>query len=204
MFFYYFRCDTPGCKMRGRSVRAKTMVDFAISYLSNKSLLLDQAYGKYTLEMKSVQIKNDLELRSSLNKLKEKALKQRKRIEQTKELLLKSTAEKDLHIADTFKADLKHGQEYLNKLRLEINKTEELIENNQSTILTYEKFIELFKNLANFIRKVNRTEDLDYIIKKVFLNFHIKDKKIANFTLNEPFSTLIKDDDFFKCRGAGN
>jgi len=100
--------------------------------------------------------------------------------------------------------DLKNDQSYLRKLNEYINEAEQNIEKNKDSILTYEKFIELFKELANFIRKARKLDDLDYIIKKVFLNFTVKDKKVANFNLNEPFDRLIKSEEILLCGDGGS
>ena len=38
--------------------------------------------------------------------------------------------------------------------------------------------------------------DLDQIIKKIFSNFVVKDKKVQQITLNQPFDRLVKVVDF--------
>lgn len=47
-------------------------------------------------------------------------------------------------------------------------------------------------------------KEKDYIIRKIFLNFTIKDKKVASYKLNPPFDGFIKEGKFRSSRGGEN
>ena len=75
--------------------------------------------------------------------------------------------------------------------------------NNGSAILSYEKFLELFTELPIKIRKLENMKDLDTIIKNIFSNFYIDDKKVASYELKSPFKELIKASKWWKVSNGG-
>ena len=58
------------------------------------------------------------------------------------------------------------------------------------SILTYTDFLELIDNMANYISERKDMKQLDYVIKKIFLNFTVQGKKVVDITLNSPFDVL--------------
>jgi hypothetical protein len=56
--------------------------------------------------------------------------------------------------------------------------------------LSYEQFIELFEQLPNKLAKSKKLKEKDFILRKIFLNFILKDKKVANLSLNPPLIGL--------------
>ena len=65
-----------------------------------------------------------------------------------------------------------------------------LIENSKAAILTYADFLELMEKLPKTIASLKNMSDLDTITRKLFLNFTVKEKSVANATLNSPFDVL--------------
>ena len=93
-------------------------------------------------------------------------------------------------IKNHFKEDLKKIKPEIDSIGLEITKCNKIIEKGKVTILTYEEFLELFEKMAKLGRSMTNMADLDFIIKKLFLNFTIKNKKVEKSTLNSPFASL--------------
>ena len=69
--------------------------------------------------------------------------------------------------------------------RLQATKT-----NANEAIVSFDEFHELFQNIANYIQKIDSMKNLDYIMRKLFMNFYIKDQKVAEITQNSPFREL--------------
>jgi hypothetical protein len=66
--------------------------------------------------------------------------------------------------------------------------------------LSYEQFIELFEQLPNKLAKSKKLKEKDFILRKIFLNFILKDKKVANLSLNPPFDRFVKVASFTNSR----
>jgi hypothetical protein len=75
---------------------------------------------------------------------------------------------------------------------------------NKKAILNYSQFLELFSELPVRIRKTKVLRELDFMIRKIFLNFTIKDKIVASYQLNQPFDRFIKETTIPSSRGPGN
>ena len=65
--------------------------------------------------------------------------------------------------------------------------------NASDAVLVFEDFHELFQNLASYIQKVDSMKDLDYLMRKIFMNVTVKDGKVTNTTQNSPFRELCLD-----------
>lgn len=59
-------------------------------------------------------------------------------------------------------------------------------------VLTYQEFVELFNDLPAILRKTKSMEGKDQIIRKIFSNFVLQDKKVASYQLKPPFDVLLK------------
>lgn len=186
--YYYFRCDTKGCRYKGTSVRAKVILEAAFDFLDNHPLNFEKGYEAYKREMSRQIAERDAELQSKLKSLNKQHEAATERADETKELL-KRHAE-DVLLVKEFKSDLKQHLEKQKELENEIHKVQRKRETSKEAIKSYEEFIELFKNLAQRIKEINKMDDLDYIIRKVFMNFVVDGKKITQITQNSPFGEL--------------
>lgn len=59
-------------------------------------------------------------------------------------------------------------------------------------LLAYEEFLELMEKMAQIMRKVKNMSELDYLCRKMYMNFTIQGKKVIKSTLNQPFEDLYK------------
>lgn len=66
------------------------------------------------------------------------------------------------------------------------------IKRGKSEILTISEFIELFSNITLRLAKTRSIVEKDFIIRKIYLNFTIKDKKVLSYKLNKPFYMFFK------------
>ena len=185
--YFYFRCVTNDCEQKPRSVRAKVIIDYVKNFLEQKPFSSKEIYQHYAKEMVRVSQERNVNSRKMLmiqtgsrTKLDKKMLEIREGI----------TRETDENIKDMFRKDLRKTREQYDSLLKIIETTRESIKAEGSTVITYEKFVELMENMATNINTSGRMEYLDFVNKKMFSNFTVDGKKVIKSTLNEPFNTL--------------
>ncbi len=195
--YYYYKCDTNRCSFKGKSIRANVVLQFVYDFLENNKLTSIEIYQHYLAEMKKVAKEENKETDRVKRHLFEKVQQCEERIEGIKSLLL---GEADGQIKEILKADLKNKDSECKKAKEEIQRIKLEQEAKKGSILSYEKFIELFKDLPLLIRNTNSLEKKNYLIKKIFSNFVLKHGKVASYTLNEPFKGF-KESGFIRSGG---
>ncbi len=196
--YYYYRCDNPECKRRGKSNRAHIITNFIYDFLENNKFASKETYNSYVKEMQRIIAEREKSTEKEIRSFSQSKKQKEKKFEQIKNLILN---EKDEETIGYFKGDLKACESQINDLNKKIDELKELKNKNGSAIMTLTEYLELFDNLPKFMKKIKRMDDLDYIIKKIFLNFTIRDGKISNFTINSPFREFIKPDFVLTSRG---
>lgn len=98
--------------------------------------------------------------------------------------------EDDAVLIREYKHDLKEQLAKAKDLDAKLQKLKAERVDGKDAILTMAQFIELFQNVANSLRKVDGMADLDYLMRKLFMNFTVKDRKVADITQNSPFREL--------------
>lgn len=186
--YFYFRCDTLDCKYKGKSIRAKSILEAAYAFLDGHPMNLERGYAAYTREMERLQAERDKELQAKQKSLHQRRKALSERISETKNLLGQS--ENDKVLIKEFKADLKKQLEELKKFDGQIVEVEEARRGGKAAIQSFAEFIELFQNLADRIKKIGTMADLDYTMRKVFMNFVVEGQKVTNITQNSPFREL--------------
>lgn len=111
------------------------------------------------------------------------------RIKRIKDLLL--GGESDSEIKNHFKKDLKSKDKELKEIEDKTTKTKQALKANETFIYKYSEFVELFKQLPDILRKTKPMQGKDKIISKIFLNFTLKDQKVASYQLNQPFQDFM-------------
>lgn len=187
--YFFFKCDTKKCEFHNKSVRAKEIVGFVVQYLQEHEYTSRKVYGHYQAEMQRLHRASQADLESEMNSIRQtlKHLKGKiqRRIDDRKEL-------KDYKIVQYFEEDLKGLLKEQEKLEADLVELKTKKEEQSLMILDYDKFVELFKDFALRLRNERVMEKKDFLIKKIFSNFVIKDKKVASFSLNQPFLDLDK------------
>lgn len=186
--YFYYRCDTPDCKLYNSSTRAKVVVDFVNKFLEQKPFSSTTAYEHYANEMKRVEIERSKKRRTLLNTLqgKEKALTTKH--SRIKDFILD---EEDKDFVGGFKKDLLKIEEEQKEIHKEIDSLKKLIANEKSAILLMPDFLEQMEKVAQIIASASTMPELDFCIKKMFSNFVIDRKNVVSATLSEPFAQLF-------------
>ncbi len=186
--YFYFRCDTHGCKARGKSIRAKAVMEYAYAFLNKHPLTTEKGYAHYVAEMKkNIASKNKENDRDAKSLTVQKQFADT-RVVDMKELARAAKGEKML--VKEYQEDMKKNLAKSKELAEKIKKLNAPKLNASDVVLAFEDFHELFQNLASYIQKVESMKDLDYIMRKLFMNFSVKDGKVAGVTQNSPFREL--------------
>jgi site-specific DNA recombinase len=185
---YYLRCDTKGCKTRGKSTRGKVVLAALLEFLTHHPLLTKKGYEHYKREMTKVLAEDDKERDKELRSLLAQKRKAEERVEDMKELIRRDKGDKVLE--REYKKDLKIHLEKASDLEDKLKKIKAKKDNAKNAVATYEEFHELFENIANLIPKIDGMTDLDFIIKKLFMNVTVTDQKVTEITQNSPFREL--------------
>ena len=182
--YYYFKCESPHCSFFNKGVRGHIILDFAEKFLEEHRFTSKPIYEHFVKESKRLFSLNSKELERQKKHFEAKIRADNQAIEETKKLI---RTESDTTILNFFKNDLKVKIKELETAEKELKKVRTEKEKSKDAILTYSKFLELFGNLPLRMRETKNIGDLDFIIRKLFSNFTVKHKKVASFTLNQPF-----------------
>jgi hypothetical protein len=185
--YYYFRCDTIGCQAKGKSTRGKVVMEAAYAFLDNHPLKTVEGYQRYTDEMAKLAAVKDKEAEKTLKSLQTQRRFAETRVADIKELLHN---EDDAVLKREYKNDLKAQLEKVKDLDGKITKLKTQRVNGNDAVVAIGDFIELFQNIANLIRKIDSMADLDFIMRKIFMNFTVTDQKVTEITQNSPFREL--------------
>lgn len=199
--YYNYRCDSKGCKAYGKGTRAHIVVDYAVEYLRTHEFDFKAMYSHYKEEMKSVAKKRLRSLRSHKIALVAARGRCEEEINSLKGYLYKTT---ELDLRQMAESDLRTKRKQFRELDKEITSVSEAIETNKGVILSYEQFIELFEQLPDKLANSKKLKEKDFILRKIFLNFVLKDKKVASLSLNPPFDRFVKVANFTNSRGGQN
>lgn len=188
--YFYFRCNTDGCERKNKSVRANVLIDAVKQFLREHPFNNRPAYDRYLKAMQKKIDTHKQELNDEIRSVKAQMKRVRERISDTKEMVNKS---EDKDLEREFRKDLKIELQKSKELEEKKERNEQKLLNADEAIMSFEVFIELFGNLAERIQNLSEMPDLDFIIRKLFSNFLIKNKKVAQITQNSPFRELCVD-----------
>src|SRR5690606_23205533 len=135
-------------------------------------------------KMKVIQERKTSEYRSALASISQGHRKLQEKITNAKEVILTET---DSSVRASYPEDLRLLLQDIKAKEKDMEAIKEALGKNKVATLKYEKFLELFKNLALRTEKSRKMDELDFIVRFMFLNFTIKDQKVANYKLKPPF-----------------
>lgn len=188
--YYYVRCNTPDCIQRDKSVRAKVLIDHASKLLGLFSSTPNKVYQHYLEEIGRVNKIEKTKLKQEELRLSRVIAELEDEIERTTRTLptitrpiVRRATEKNIE-RDTASLAVK---------QTELATIKEKRKQLQSNVVqTHEEFIELTKQLASILQETPLLSKKDYILRKVFLNWTVKDREVASYQLQSPFNKFIK------------
>ena len=185
---FYYRCDTHGCKSHGKSTRAKVILTAAKHFINNHPLATEEGYGRYVAQMEKRFEDQAVDTAKELRSLQGQWQNTDRRLEDVKDLM--RMHKNDKMLISEFKKDMKKHRAKLDDLDQQIEKLKGQRVNVKSTILTFEEFHELFKNTADLIGKIDHMADLDFVMRKIFMNFAVEDGKVIEIRQTPIFAAL--------------
>lgn len=98
-------------------------------------------------------------------------------------------------LVDRFSEKFNRIQKGINEKTREIEKYDELIEDLKTKALfdfpSFSEFLNFFKNVGVVLENTDDTYIHDQLVKLVFLNIFVEDKKVVRSVLQEPFNGLV-------------
>lgn len=188
--YFYYRCDTVGCKNKGKSTRAKWVIDAACDFMEHHPLRLQEGYAAYKTEMEKYVIESQKQVATQMKGLYQQRKGVEVRVQETKQALRE--CESDVILKKEFHNDLKIHLSKLKDIEHQISQAEQEKDDKITIIKGYDQFIELFQNLAVETRKLTKMSDIDFVMRKMFTNFEVNGNKITKITQNSPFRELCE------------
>ncbi len=199
--YLYIACGNNLCRekrkknsLKANSIRAFTIVDYVLDYLSNHLDVEEALYNDVIARIKKFQSSSIQDLKDRLKILKSN---------RSKLLRKEETYETDImnyegNSGNKESISLRIGEIIMqqNELEKEIKALEKKIAEFESKLAlqlpSYESFVNFYKNIGTVIKETQDHDLLDQLVKLVFLNFTVGDKKVLSYELNEPFNTYLK------------
>ena len=195
---YYYRCETKGCLRSKKSLRARVVMRFVLDFLEDHLFATKSNYERFCLTVQAETVQHREELDSRFKSLHRAKTENENDMRRVKDILLKN----DLTLIEHFKGDLVKVEKEGHDIDQEIRETEELIIKSKAAPMTYETFLELFTNASETLKNNPDLSYRDQVIRLIFSNFFVDNEKVAEFSLELPFSDFFKQGDFLDGRAS--
>ena len=200
---YYYKCETVGCEMEGKSAKAKYVIDAAQAFLSAYLFVTRSNYDTFVknakIEIKSNQYKID----SSIGTFKSNLGKKKASYERVKKLI-----ENDSRGGLLAHYNLDGMLNEINSIKSELDKVLTAKREAPNAIPTYEEYLKLFESNPVILGKIRDMKQMDDLLRIFFSNFTItadgKDFRQGSrvtYKLKEPWNGFLENKDF--SLGAG-
>jgi DNA invertase Pin-like site-specific DNA recombinase len=180
-----------GVKPIANTIRGKILLDFATEFINKNLNVTKEIYEKakkiYFEEINLLTKERKEEIRrlniriASLNKSIDQYSK---KILEIKDEEITHKLTKDMKIILRERKDLKREVEELNDLNVEAEY------NTNAEFPDYDLFVNFFKNIVTTIENTENAYLIDQLVKLVFVNISVGDKKVLHYELREPFNAL--------------
>lgn len=201
------KCSTKGCyshSVKGlREIRAKVVFDYIYQVLdAGISLEGEKAYNQYVADAKHQLVDSAKELESDQRSISKQINDLEAQIEEQQLVVVRLEGDdKSIKIAREKILQARDEIEQLEARLIEVkNKrvdTESLL---KEKVMSYTDFSNFIKNIVSTLKTSDNHLATDSIIRMVFLNFTIKDKKALNHQWNPKFETIAKLPSVLQCR----
>lgn len=190
-YYIYTKCKNANCTRKPKDVRAGVVSDEASKLLKKvSSKLTEEAYKKYLAETKELSASRRQSLRGENVSLQAHITRLR---DDNKDLAKQVSIIKDEDMRDELQATISENMRIIASQTTRIEANKQKLEKVTAPAFTVEDFNTLVQTMAERFNKGTIVQK-DIILRNVFLNLHFDGKKIANYSLAEPFATLLKDD----------
>lgn len=198
---YYYKCETEGCAMMGRSARARLVIDAAQQFFQDYLFITKSNYADFAKGAQKEAKRKSIEFDSIIARSKIAIANKEKAYEKTKDLVLENP-----ELKEHFNLD-KHTKE-IEEVKNDFAKATKSRASIKGSIPTFEEYLKLLETTPVILGKIRDMETMDALIKIFFSNFTItpdkdsfrKGSKVV-YELKEPYKGFLENGDFV--RGAG-
>ena len=196
---FYYRCETKGCERKKKSLRGYVVMQYVLDFLADHLFATKSNYQQFCKTVQEESVQKQQEIESRLMSLRRAKTENKKTEERVKNLLL----ENDKTVIEYFRWDMAKVEQEAVGIAKEIAENEALLAKAKEAPITYETFLELFKNVAKNLQESGDLGWRDQTIRLFFSNFVVDEQKVANFGLCQPFSDFLEQGDFLNGRAGG-
>ena len=188
-YYVYTKCRNASCTRRPKDVRA-IVVSNAVSKVLKEvsSKLTEETYRKYLDETKELSATRRQGLRSENISLQAYIARLR---DDNREFAKQLLVIKDEKMKEDIQISISENMRLIASQTVKIETNNQKLEKASTPAFTKEEFIVLVQTMVERFNKGTMVQR-DIILRNVFLNLHFDGKKIANYSLAEPFATLIR------------
>ncbi|MBP9817487.1 recombinase family protein [Candidatus Shapirobacteria bacterium] len=187
--YLYYRCDNQYCERKKRSIRGKFVFDFIYKFFEDNIKFGRKDYEEYMQSSKSIVQESNLAYDRRLNSINGELIQlgqeQDNYIISLGKLSVGSSSEERVN------QKLKSIESKIDSLETERTNLKKDKQNPNDQIMSLDSFLNLCNNAVKIIKSANGVEK-DLICRSMFLNLEVDEEKVTNFTLKEPFNTLVK------------
>ncbi len=184
------RRQIKGLKPLSNTIRGNVILDFVYDFFENELKIDRKTYDK--TKEKYLDSKNTL-IKSNKEELRLWKMKLFKLEEQEKKITNRLIDEKNQNVADKLSNDCKIIINQRRALKKEIEELDSQNKTYEAEAMAdfpeYDTFLNFFNNIVTSIQNTNDTYLIDRLVKLVFLNITVSDKKVLSYELHEPFKS---------------
>lgn len=194
--------DCPSGNVRGmREVRGLVIFEFMYQLFQDGLGVSPEAYQEYENKAKDILSGKVQDLKTKILNLQRQLAETAKTIELQTHALVKAEG-KTIDEINAKIAELRDSQtsieDKISELKNQLIDVDQL---RHSSIMSYENFLNFFENMDTWLKNNENRYLTDKIIRMVFLNFAVKDKKVLKYQLNPHFESIAKLPSILQCRG---
>jgi DNA invertase Pin-like site-specific DNA recombinase len=193
---YYYKCETLGCDMQGKSARAGLVLESAQQFFATYLFVTKNNYAEFVKQAQKASATKSAEFDSALGRLKTLIANKERSYEQTKDLIVKTPSLTDHYDLDKYTKEIE-------RLKSEYKKNQRHRDNIKSSLPTFEEYLKLLESTPVILGKIRDMKTMDTLLRIFFSNFTItapngrfdKGSKVS-YKLNEPWNGFIENGDF--------
>jgi len=193
--------------MKNKGPGAKIITDYCIKYLDEYRFTTRSNYENYASEVQEKKVQRTKELNSIIGSLDKQILTKQKEYDNAKKIVADPKNAMRKHYVndlDSYTEDLKQLKK---AYKLAISEKARL----KAAIPTYEKYLELFNNVASLLRRTRSIAQMDRILRKFYSNLTLEGQiigpkqvnsrwEVVSVKLKEPYAGFFKDNNFERGR----
>lgn len=196
---YYYKCETEGCIMCGKSARAAIVLNAAHRPFLNmwdNGMLTKESHKEIMRRVEIAVKKKNQELNSKIVSQRSKITKLQTQYDDTKLYLIQNKEVSNHFNLDDLQKSIKDEEAKLVKLKT-------ALEAEKEVILNYEEYLKLFRAIPVILSNIRYMKTMDELLRFFFLNFTIhpyndtfRKGSTATCNIKEPWSGFLKHGNF--------